>query len=138
MKNLLFTTAFLLIASLSFAQSSVYVSGYVNSNGTYVDSYYRSAPNSTALDNYSTIGNVNPYTGSYGTKSLYTTPSDYSYYDNSIPSFTTPSLAYDSFSTYSTTTVPSIDLPSQTIYTGPRGGTYYINSNGNKSYVYFD
>lgn len=45
-----------------------YVNGYVRSNGTYVQPYYRSAPDSTTLNNYSTQGNVNPYTGEAGTK----------------------------------------------------------------------
>ena len=45
----------------------VKVSGYYRSDGTYVNSYYRTAPNSTNHDNFSTKGNVNPYTGKYGT-----------------------------------------------------------------------
>ena len=39
-----------------------YVNGYYKSNGTYVDSYMKSSPNSTKSDNFSTYGNVNPYT----------------------------------------------------------------------------
>jgi|Deesub1362B_J571_1020462.scaffolds.fasta_scaffold17750_1 hypothetical protein len=59
-----------------------YVNGYTRSDGTYVDSYYRTSPNNTVYDNYSTKGNQNPYTGSYGTKS----------YDSySAPSYSTPS-----------------------------------------------
>jgi len=46
----------------------VYVHGYYRKNGTYVAPYYRSAPNSTKDDNWSTKGNVNPYTGAEGTK----------------------------------------------------------------------
>jgi hypothetical protein len=46
---------------------SVHVKGYYKSNGTYVQPHYRSSPNSTTLDNYSTKGNVNPYTGKEGT-----------------------------------------------------------------------
>lgn len=48
--------------------SNVQSSGYERSNGTYVQPYERSAPNSTRQDNYSTQGNVNPYTGAAGTK----------------------------------------------------------------------
>jgi hypothetical protein len=48
-----------------------YVNGYVKSNGTYVEGHYRSGANNTTYDNYSTQGNVNPYTGSYGTKPAY-------------------------------------------------------------------
>ncbi|MEY3499412.1 MAG: hypothetical protein RL308_1081 [Bacteroidota bacterium] len=109
MKKLFFFIAFLFAAANSFAQTSTYVSGYTNSNGTYVQGYYRTTPNTTRNDNYSTVGNVNPYTGSYGTKpadSYYSSPSYYS-----TSSYTTP------------------------VYTGSRGGQYYINSNGNKSYI---
>lgn len=48
-----------------------YVRGYYRQNGTYVNGYHRSSPNSTRLDNYSTRGNVNPYTGQRGTRSPY-------------------------------------------------------------------
>ena len=34
---------------------------------TYVDGYYKTAPNNSKLDNYSTKGNVNPFTGKEGT-----------------------------------------------------------------------
>ena len=116
MKKLFFFIAFLFAAANSFAQTSTYVSGYTSSNGTYVQGSYRTTPNTTRNDNYSTVGNTNPYTGSYGTKpadSYYVAPSTY----------TAPSY---SASTYSTPTP---------VYTGSRGGQYYINSNGNKSYI---
>lgn len=45
----------------------VHVGGYVNSHGTYVAPHYRSAPDSTTSNNWSTQGNVNPYTGQAGT-----------------------------------------------------------------------
>ena len=44
-----------------------YVKGYTKSNGTYVKGYYRSSPNYTKSDNYTTKGNINPYTGKKGT-----------------------------------------------------------------------
>jgi hypothetical protein len=47
---------------------TVSVRGYVTKNGTYVAPHYRTAPNDTKLDNWSTKGNVNPYTGKEGTK----------------------------------------------------------------------
>ena len=71
MKRIFFFLATLLISFLSLAQrkssSDVYVNGYTRSNGTYVAPHYRTAPNSTNIDNFSTIGNVNPYTGKNGT-----------------------------------------------------------------------
>lgn len=60
----------LLFFSISFyAQvnpNEVYVSGYYKSNGTYVEPHYRTSPNSTVNDNFSTIGNTNPHTGKAG------------------------------------------------------------------------
>ena len=38
---------------------------------TYVDGYYRTSPNNTKFDNYSTKGNVNPFTGKEGTEKPY-------------------------------------------------------------------
>lgn len=63
---------YLMIALLAFpalaqAHGSVHVQGYAKSNGTYVAPHERSAPNGTAADNWSTKGNVNPYTGQAGT-----------------------------------------------------------------------
>lgn len=51
----------------SITMADVHVRGYYRSNGTYVQPHYRSSPNGTTLDNYSTKGNVNPYTGKEGT-----------------------------------------------------------------------
>lgn len=47
---------------------SVYVKGYTKKDGTYVQPHFRTSPNSTKFDNWSTKGNVNPYTGKEGTK----------------------------------------------------------------------
>lgn len=128
MKNLLFIIAFLFATVFTFAQD-VYVQGYTRSNGTYVQGYYRTAPNATKNDNYSTVRNTNPYTGTAGSQ-----PRD-SYSTTSSTYYTTPST-YSSTSTYTPTTysTPSYSS-SNTIYTGSRGGQYYINSNGNKTYV---
>ena len=63
MKKILIAIAVL----LSFnAFADTYVRGYTKQNGTYVEPHYRSSPNGTTLDNYSTKGNVNPYTGKEG------------------------------------------------------------------------
>ena len=45
------------------------VRGYYRNNGTYVAPHYRSNPDSSRCNNYSTRGNVNPYTGAWGTRS---------------------------------------------------------------------
>jgi hypothetical protein len=44
------------------------VRSYYKKDGTSVQSYRETNPNNTRLDNYSTKGNVNPYTGMPGTK----------------------------------------------------------------------
>ena len=116
----------LLIIALFFASlttfSQVSVRGYYKSNGTYVKPHQRTAPNYTINDNYSTVGNINPYTGKAGTvaRDNYSSTSTYS-----APTYSTLTRTYSS---------PSYSS-SRTIYTGSRGGKYYINSNGNKSYV---
>ena len=81
------------------------VSGYTRSNGTYVQSHVRTMPNNTNWDNFSTKGNSNPFTGSTGYRAR-----DYS------------SSAYNYGAGH-------------TIHTGSRGGQYYYNSNGHKTYV---
>lgn len=56
----------------SSAEAAVRVRGYYKpSTGSYVQSYYRSNPNSTRYDNYSTRGNYNPYSGKSGTVNPY-------------------------------------------------------------------
>lgn len=45
------------------------VSPYTTQSGTYVGSHHSTNPNNTQLDNYSTRGNINPYTGQIGTRS---------------------------------------------------------------------
>ena len=63
-KSNLLALLLVLASSASFADQ--YVSPHVRSDGTYVQGYTRSSPNSTATDNYSHQGNTNPYTGERG------------------------------------------------------------------------
>lgn len=44
------------------------VRGYTKRDGTYVAPHYQTNPNGTRNDNWSTRGNVNPFTGEPGTK----------------------------------------------------------------------
>ena len=44
------------------------VKGYTTKGGTYVAPHYQTNPNGSRGDNWSTKGNVNPYTGKAGTK----------------------------------------------------------------------
>lgn len=89
----------------AFAQN--HVNGYMRRDGTYVQGHYRSSPDASRLNNYSSQGNYNPYSGKTGTVDTYRTPQ----------SFTTPS--------------PS---SSGVCYTGPRGGTYTVTPGGSKNY----
>lgn len=50
---------------------TVRTKGYIRKkSGTYVSPHYKTAPNRTQRDNYSSKGNVNPYTGKEGTMEL--------------------------------------------------------------------
>lgn len=53
---------------VSVADAAVKVRGYYRSSGTYVQPHYRSNPDSRRYNNYSSYGNINPYTGSRGTR----------------------------------------------------------------------
>lgn len=81
------------------------VRGYNRSDGTCVRSHVRTMPNNTNWDNYSTKGNSNPFTGSTGHRAR-----DYS------------SDAYNYGAGHS-------------IHSGSRGGQYYYNDYGHKTYV---
>lgn len=52
----------------SHSSGAVHVRGYFRRNGTYVAPHYRSHPDHTRLNNWSTRGNVNPYTSQEGTR----------------------------------------------------------------------
>ena len=56
----------LLLAFVTPCLASTYVRGYTRRDGTYVQGHYRSNADSTKLNNYSTQGNYNPYTGQQG------------------------------------------------------------------------
>lgn len=47
------------------------VKGHYRSNGKYIYGYTRTSPNNNKLDNFSTKGNINPYTGKSGTVNPY-------------------------------------------------------------------
>lgn len=62
---------FIFLASFAFADTTearTRVKGYYKPrSGTYVQPHYRSSPNRSTFDNWSTKGNLNPYTGKWGT-----------------------------------------------------------------------
>lgn len=59
------------VAAPALSQSSHYVRGYTRKDGTYVAPHYQTNPDSSRLNNWSTRGNVNPYTGKAGTVDPY-------------------------------------------------------------------
>ena len=81
MRKILAFFVFLMMA-LQVSAFAGYVRGYTRSNGTYVSGYNRSSGNGTVTDNYSFVGNTNPYTGSTGTN-YYRHDSSSPYYDGS-------------------------------------------------------
>ena len=67
------TVACLALLAASFAivapaSADVYVPGYFRSSGAYVPSHYRSSADGYFYNNWSTKPNINPYTGSMGTR----------------------------------------------------------------------
>jgi hypothetical protein len=53
------------------AQSYHYVRGHVTKSGTYVAPHYQTNPDNSRMNNWSTKGNTNPFTGKAGTVSPY-------------------------------------------------------------------
>lgn len=58
------------VAGIAEARTVRVKSYYKPSTGRYVAPHYKTSPNKTKFDNYSTKGNYNPYTGKKG----YTNP----------------------------------------------------------------
>jgi hypothetical protein len=70
----IFVTIFVLLMLLNFSFSNVVeartirVKGYYKpSTGRYIMPYYRTSSNNSIWDNWSTKGNINPFTGKKGT-----------------------------------------------------------------------
>ncbi len=80
------TVALCLLVAGQAEGKGVRVRGYVKADGTYVAPHYRSAPNSSVSDNYSTRGNYNPYTGQAGKKDPYAIPPQSGGYGAGYPS----------------------------------------------------
>ncbi len=74
MKRIVHHLALITMGALAFGSAladSTTVNGYFKKDGTYVAPYQRTTPNSSKLDNWSTKGNTNPYTGKEGKKDPY-------------------------------------------------------------------
>ena len=109
------TIAVVALATIGFASASdrVRVKGYFRKNGTYVQPHYRTAPDGRFYNNWSTYGNVNPYTGEFG-KKLY--PNSMKHYDlvPSVTQPTTPSVPFGGIAPVSAQGIalPDIRVPS--------------------------
>jgi len=100
-KIFLYSILFTIIGLALFASSeivyAVHVNGYYRSNGTYVNGYERTAPDSSPYNNYGYPGNYNPNTG----KITGGNPDTYlnNYYNNSSGSTYSPSYSYPTIPT---------------------------------------
>ncbi|MCX6898928.1 MAG: hypothetical protein NT105_09525 [Verrucomicrobia bacterium] len=65
-KALITLLAVLALATPAFAQGQHYVQPCTRSNGSYVQGHYQTNPDHSFGNNWSTRGNVNPYTGQEG------------------------------------------------------------------------
>ncbi|MEP6645801.1 MAG: hypothetical protein ABJC12_01830 [Saprospiraceae bacterium] len=126
MKKLFFTSLLSLVVVIGFSQNysnyntyqprpykDIYGNSYSNYNNLYKDTDKDGLMN--VYDNNDKSSNI--YKSYDVPTNNYTSPS----YNYTAPTYYTPST-YDTYST-------------KTIYTGPQGGQYYINSNGNKTYI---
>lgn len=104
------------------AKGPVRVRGYVNKNGTYVAPHYRSAPNKSRFDNYSSRGNYNPYTGEPGTQTPYGVPRSGYNASTVVPAYQLPALI-DSPPTPSAVQQTNYDQPRYETNTNPSTGT---------------
>jgi len=71
-----------------FARNSHYVKPYYRKDGTFVNGHYQTNPDGNIYNNWSTKGNINPYTGKEGTVDPYnfntTYPSKSKYNSNTF------------------------------------------------------
>lgn len=91
MKNLALVLL-LVMLTVSIAWADQYVNGYVRKDGTAVEGYYRSSPNSSYNDNWSVKGNTNPYSGKEGTLA----PT----YNDKSPTYNEKTPTYNNYPSY--------------------------------------
>lgn len=71
MKKLKLMIALSIVSIPCIGQASDFVNGYTRRDGTYVQPHFRSERDGNPYNNYSTQGNINPYTGQVGTQNPY-------------------------------------------------------------------
>ena len=90
MKKLILTAAIGFLGTIAFGQTNfneVKVDSYFKSDGTFVQEHYRTAPDNSFNNNWSTVGNTNPHTGVVGTKTFPSTSSSNYYYKPSTSTY---------------------------------------------------
>lgn len=69
MKHVIVSVLFMASLVVSSANAkTAKVKGYTKKNGAYVAPYFKTTPDKSKYNNYSSKGNSNPYTGKKGTK----------------------------------------------------------------------
>src|SRR5574344_590681 len=86
MKKVLIVFILLLTCNSVFAYDT-YVSGYYRKNGTYVEPHYKTKSDNYSYNNYSSQGNVNPYTFKSGTVNPYPINTTPVYHQPRLPKF---------------------------------------------------
>jgi hypothetical protein len=71
MKLALCAVIAIVVCAAAADASGVRVRGYTTRRGTYIAPSHRTSPDHTRANNWSSRGNVNPYTGRVGTKNPY-------------------------------------------------------------------
>ncbi len=106
MKKLILTAAIGFFGTIAFGQTNfniVKVDPYLKSDGTLVKEHYRTAPDNSFYNNWSTVGNFNPFTGKEGTKThpSSTSSSSINYYNTDLNFYSTKNSSFsNSFSSY--------------------------------------
>jgi hypothetical protein len=112
--------ALLVVLMFGLLNADEWVSGHYRSNGTWVDGYWRTTSDNSLWNNYSTQGNVNPYTNEKGYESPYKLPS-YNYELPKLPSYNYALPSYN----YTLPKLPSYDYtPPSYNYTLPKLPSY--------------
>lgn len=81
---------------VSPALADTFVNGHFRRDGTYVEPHYCSTPDGNFRNNWSTRGNVNPYTGQWGTRQYpsQSFPNYQGYTSPKSPSWSSPSYRF--------------------------------------------
>ena len=112
MKRILF---FLLLSTIAFPleidaqvkkSTDVYVKPYTRKDGVKVKGHYRTAPNYTNRDNFSTKGNVNPYTGKKGSVN----PDNNRLNRSNISNYNSDDYMYNNYYSYGETGISGISI----------------------------